>query len=41
MATAVFEARQLCFRYRGGSGPVVAGVDVWVPPAASPRQTKR
>jgi len=34
MATAVFEARQLCFRYRGGSGPVVAGVDVWVPPAS-------
>jgi iron complex transport system ATP-binding protein len=34
MTTAVFEARQLCFRYRGASGPVVAGVDVWVPPAS-------
>ena len=32
IATPVFEARQLCFRYRGASGPVVADVDVQVPP---------
>ena len=32
IATPVFEARQLCFRYRGASGPVVADVDVHMPP---------
>ena len=34
MATPVFEARQLCFRFRGASGPVVADVDVQVPPGS-------
>ncbi len=34
MATPMFEARQLCFRFRGASGPVVADVDVQVPPGS-------
>ena len=34
IATPVFEARQLCFRYRGASGTVVADVDVQVPPGS-------
>ena len=32
IATPVFEARQLCFWYRGASRPVVADVDLRVPP---------
>ena len=34
MATPVFEARQLWFQYRGASRPVVADVDVQVPPGS-------
>ena len=32
--TPVFEARRLCFRYRGASGPVVADIDMRVPPGS-------
>ena len=34
IATPVFEARQLCFQYRGASRSVVADVDVQVPPGS-------